>query len=1214
MPGVMKVDSWEDRHSVNSDYDPYLVHKDQADLDMRSSRSAYSNGYSSADQHSDFGAEEGPSYLLEHLATFSVGQQYALESPKDGLRKLFQMEKSKGIWTQKMKMKLDRKWVIIIDCENGDIVERFPMSLISDPTAFTSDDPRELYNNILVFVVQDDPTSSSQQEHAEMHIFQCVRISAKEVVDDIKAFMMGKSRGRRSSHDRGSGLPPPPNVAAPEPPVNGGINVREQVNIFNAAAVSQGSPPPPSHGPMLRGGPPPHDKIEAHHVRGVAGGYARESNDETSSTTSEKYERDVAILNHCFDDIERFIARLQHAAAAYRELERRRKSRKNKKKDLGDGMLSMRAKPPPEREFVDILQKFKLSFNLLAKLKNHIHEPNSPELVHFLFTPLAVIVDAARDCGRPGTGASLAARVVSPLLTRDALELLANCCTSKESDLWHSLGDAWVVPRDMWKGYESETYQPVFSDGWAPDCSGSDDQAPPPAQPPRMRRRSQEEVELRDVPDYHAHRGNVVSSQHDVDSRYGGSDYLNERVGASPYDRGFSPRADHVERPGTQTPSESDLQDPRDQRSELSVDSMEAGDPQRQWRAWADALRDQGAKIVQVVYPRTANNDKELTVVRGEFLEILDDSRKWWKTRNIRGQVGHVPHTIVTAYHSDDTGSVGGYEHSSSRENYNRSPYPPGGAFADMGLEGDSSPPHELVGDSMSSSGLGMGSPRGGGPRQPPAPADWVRRERQGKKETYNESDPYGLVERNIPPAPPLPPPEPPSRSASVVEDDGAYDNYRPKSGQSDHYVRHSSTGYDSEPRSRHSATPRHSDEYDATPESIRREYYRQGSEPRGGRQEPARRSGEFDDEPLPPPPSPYNDVPLEPGNWTRPNDSYSTKRSSQLDAASPGPARHDYYAPPPPSSDRDLRGRADDFQSARYPPGHLDAAPVPIRSNSYAGNSEPRSARSSSQSSSPIPTPPPPPVGASADYYFSGDLEARARRYDDPESTRRPTSRHDIPAAPLPHGVPQAGTVATPAMAVVAKGRREGSSNYSRPASQHEDTFDQELKLRVSLGPKSGKKWGKAAVASRATYITPESTAEEVQAWLTAKDFNERVKSLCKELTGEHMFALTKERLEEVLAVTEAARLISHLTVQKNLCGYKPGGKDQLSEILQQRRNRVEAGVPAFEEPPKSPTTTTVVVVQPQQQAAAAAAASGNSATAAAATPTAAAVTASAN
>ena len=87
-------------------------------------------------------------------------------------------------------------------------------------------------------------------------------------------------------------------------------------------------------------------------------------------TSSEKYERDVAVLNRCFDDIEKFIARLQHAAAAFRELDKRRRSRKgSKKKDLGDGMLSMRAKPPPEREFVDIFQKFKLSFNLLVSCK-----------------------------------------------------------------------------------------------------------------------------------------------------------------------------------------------------------------------------------------------------------------------------------------------------------------------------------------------------------------------------------------------------------------------------------------------------------------------------------------------------------------------------------------------------------------------------------------------------------------------------------------------------------------------------------------------------------------------------------------------------------------------------------------------------------------------------------------------------------------------------
>lgn len=66
--------------------------------------------------------------------------------------------------------------------------------------------------------------------------------------------------------------------------------------------------------------------------------------------------------------------------------------------------------------------------------------------------------------------------------------------------------------------------------------------------------------------------------------------------------------------------------------------------------AWLDALTARGAKLVQVTYPRTANNDKELTVARGEYLEILDDTRKWWKARNMRGQMAHVPHTIVTPF------------------------------------------------------------------------------------------------------------------------------------------------------------------------------------------------------------------------------------------------------------------------------------------------------------------------------------------------------------------------------------------------------------------------------------------------------------------------------------------------------------------------------------------------------------------------------------
>jgi len=62
-------------------------------------------------------------------------------------------------------------------------------------------------------------------------------------------------------------------------------------------------------------------------------------------------------------------------------------------------------------------------------------------------------------------------------------------------------------------------------------------------------------------------------------------------------------------------------------RSDISNDSIDKnGDPaahfEHQQRRWLAELKARNAKIVQVTYPRTANNDKELTVVRGEYLEV----------------------------------------------------------------------------------------------------------------------------------------------------------------------------------------------------------------------------------------------------------------------------------------------------------------------------------------------------------------------------------------------------------------------------------------------------------------------------------------------------------------------------------------------------------------------------------------------------------------
>ena len=59
-------------------------------------------------------------------------------------------------------------------------------------------------------------------------------------------------------------------------------------------------------------------------------------------------------------------------------------------------------------------------------------------------------------------------QVVSPLLSLEARELMQNCLTSKETDVWMSLGEAWRTPPEDWPGPLPPAYRPVFLDGFAP--------------------------------------------------------------------------------------------------------------------------------------------------------------------------------------------------------------------------------------------------------------------------------------------------------------------------------------------------------------------------------------------------------------------------------------------------------------------------------------------------------------------------------------------------------------------------------------------------------------------------------------------------------------------------------------------------------------------------------------------------------------------------
>ncbi|KAG7243677.1 hypothetical protein INR49_011234 [Caranx melampygus] len=175
------------------------------------------------------------------------------------------------------------------------------------------------------------------------------------------------------------------------------------------------------------------------------------------------------ILNHCFDDVERFMGRLQQAAEAQSVLNQRKKkrSRKSKKGDQEDNLLTMKAVPPPEEDFVNIFQKIKYSFSLLDRLKSSITQPDAPDLLHHVFVPLRLMVNTT---GGPELGMS----VLSPALTSGAVSLLQEHLTTEEKELWTSLGPNWTSDCSH-LNVSVPPYSPVFLDGWEPpayDSSG----------------------------------------------------------------------------------------------------------------------------------------------------------------------------------------------------------------------------------------------------------------------------------------------------------------------------------------------------------------------------------------------------------------------------------------------------------------------------------------------------------------------------------------------------------------------------------------------------------------------------------------------------------------------------------------------------------------------------------------------------------------------
>ncbi|XP_054757717.2 epidermal growth factor receptor kinase substrate 8-like isoform X3 [Lytechinus pictus] len=629
-------------------------------------------------------------FPVEHLYTFAMDKKDGVVSVEDGIRKLRILDAKGKIWSQDVRLMVTEKEVVLMDEYTQETLEVFPLQ---DIGAVSAELKQCNYDSLLVIIVR-----YTSKRVPEMMMFQCEQISAPDIARSLQKAVDYHTSGKKKKQHRSEHygmvpggpsqpqmqsqaqvhgddrrmaydadnmfIPPPPDEPAPPPPIDVPGNVKNKVAAFAAAAAAaQGYLDHRVSRTRISNG----NGISPRGFQSPKSAPVRSAeSEEPIELLAMRTERDVEILNHCFDDIEAFIGRLQKAAEAYTELSRRRQTRKNRRREHGDGLLLARSRPPTDGEYIECFQKFKYCFNLLAKLKAHIHDPNAPELVHFLFVPLKLIIQSCQ-------GPELAASVVSPLLSPQAVDLLQNCLTSRENELWMSLGRAWTLPSTEWpKDRPVSRYVPRFRDGWTPRpitepqthqdfntsvlVNNASVAASAAAVARESPRRLSERSDQADGPVF----GHNHQRQPSNDSGHIANGPIIHSNGPNAHSNGPST---HTNGPATHTngpighshgPSihangngyhQRQTSDPLAHSPRTSA--VPTPPPPAPKPVSSPTPTRPGAKMATAIFDFVARNFKELTIMADEQLEVLNDQRKWWEVRNTSGQSGYVPSTLL---------------------------------------------------------------------------------------------------------------------------------------------------------------------------------------------------------------------------------------------------------------------------------------------------------------------------------------------------------------------------------------------------------------------------------------------------------------------------------------------------------------------------------------------------------------------------------------
>ncbi|XP_062843067.1 epidermal growth factor receptor kinase substrate 8 isoform X2 [Trichomycterus rosablanca] len=453
-------------------------------------------------------------HRVEHVFTCELdGEQ--VSGLQDCVERLKLLESTGRVWGQDMMLEVENQNLVLKDIESKEELECVSLRDVMEVGAVLDG---SVFDSLLLILVHE-------RRVRNVFMFQCDSLRADYIKRDLERVLHNLNNSNMKNHGgRQGGLKEkshrnaPSSEWTPTPPNSGEWSPLDDDEVFQNPLTSRQesiySDPelltPPAPTVDQRPGPSPAPYTER--------------------------ERNIDVLNHLINDIEQFVDVLVAAVPTV--------NKKKKKKKQKNGL-------PSDEEFKICLQKFKMSFNLLASLNNHIHSPSAAELTHCLFNTLEMVVSRCAD--------DLPPSVVAPLLEPQCVRFLSEEATAEEDQLWQLLGDAWNIPSSQWPEDDDKipTFSPVFNDGW---------------EPPEINNKPLN---------------------------------LKERLESS----------------GSQS-------------SRMTTQSTHTGE-------------EAAVSVMKVLHDFRARNERELSVRRGELMEILDMSKQWWKVRNGLGEEGFIPNNVL---------------------------------------------------------------------------------------------------------------------------------------------------------------------------------------------------------------------------------------------------------------------------------------------------------------------------------------------------------------------------------------------------------------------------------------------------------------------------------------------------------------------------------------------------------------------------------------